>query len=1211
MRLRAALIGAFLAAVVSGPAFGQGFQGGLRGSLKDAGGVLPGAEVTLTNEQTNISRSTVTNERGEYVFTNVDPATYKLKATLQGYKTVDQSGIRIGTQQFLTMDLTMEVGRIEENVTVTGSAPIIETSNASRGTDLDSQTLQTLPAPGRNAFMVGTSVPTVIPSGDAQFNRQQDQTNASLTSLGGGTRRGNNYTLDGVPITDMQGRMSANPTIEALDDVKVQVHTYDAEMGRTGGGVFNTTLKSGSNDFHGSAFFQNRPVWSQENNYFSNIANIPKPSSPYYLGGGSYGGPIVKNRTFFWFATEDYHDISTRNIGVTMPTAAERAGDFSGLLNSKGQSVIIYNPLTHQPFLGNIIPSNMINPVAANMLKYLPLPNTGNTAIDNGTINYNIASTIDDIFQQEYTFKVEHKFTDKTSLSGFFLYNRTNEPCADYFFQGQSGPNRFADPNNYILARRPKILALNNTWVLSDTSVMSLRFGMTRFPDNNTLSSTFDPTSLGFAPIYGTEINPAYAKFPYVDVQNYDQQGRTLGAINPTSINWKSVSANGAYSKFVGTHTFKVGADFRKLGIDTYIPGNSNGVFTFTPEFTSSTGTNASDPLSGNAFASYLLGYPSGNSNSLAALTTTTAANIYTYYFGGYAQDDWRVNSKLTVNYGLRLERENGVAEQNNAFSVGFNPTATTSNSIFNVTIPADPIAGTSARTVAGGLLYAGVNGNPTTQGNPPKVKASPRVGLVYSLDSKTVIRGGYGLFWAPYNYVAPSPTSNNYGQDGYTFNTSSPQTAGTPTVSLTNPFPTGVLQPVGNTLGAATGAGQTIAFVDQNRGAPRVQQYSVDFQRELGHDMAFQVSYVGSRGDNLGLGGSAGVAAVNINMLDPKYLALGSATLTQAVPNPFFGIVTTGPLAAATIPRWRLLVPYPQYQQVQDDQLTEGISRYNAAIVEWTKRVTHGWGGRISYTYSHLMDNQWGETNFYSNDSALPLNPYNYNPYAPACTGNNNAACYNPMAEYSTSLLDVPHRLIIAPIVELPFGKGKRWGNESRMADLLVGGWVFAMVGNFQSGFPINLQQSDNTGGILAGYAQRPNIVSGVAPNCSGDYAACLASADHPAATWVNPAAFSLVPSLATCITGGVSNCFGNTPRTLTTVRTPTQENVDLSMMKNLRVAGTRTIQLKFEVLNLFNRVTMRGNTTSNNLSSSTFEQWNQQSGFQRMLQFMARFQF
>src|SRR5882672_5735593 len=274
MRFRATLmLGALLVVATANAGFGQGFQGGLRGSVKDAGGVIPGVEVALTNEQTNIKRSTVTNERGEYVFANVDPGNYAVKASLQGDKTVDRAGVRIGTQQFLTLDLTMEVGAITENVTVTGEAPLIDTSNASTGTVLDSAALQTLPSPGRNAFMIGASVPTVIPSGDAQFNRQQDQTNSSLMSLGGGTRRGNNYTLDGVPITDMRNRMSAVPTTEGVEDLKVQVHTYDSEMGRTGGGVFNLTAKSGTNNYHGTGFFQTRPIWGQTNNYFSQIAS--------------------------------------------------------------------------------------------------------------------------------------------------------------------------------------------------------------------------------------------------------------------------------------------------------------------------------------------------------------------------------------------------------------------------------------------------------------------------------------------------------------------------------------------------------------------------------------------------------------------------------------------------------------------------------------------------------------------------------------------------------------------------------------------------------------------------------------------------------------------------------------------------------------------------------------------------------------------------
>src|SRR5437899_4320415 len=475
--------------------FGQGFQGGLRGAVRDTGGALvPGVEVMLRNEATSLSRTTVTNNSGEYSFAALDPGSYRLHASLPGFKALDQPGIRIGTQQFITLDLKLEVGAVAETVSVTAEVPLVETSNASTGTVLDTLSLQTLPAPGRNAFMIGVTVPTVIPSGDGQFNRQQDQTNASLLSLGGGTRRGNNYTLDGVPITDLTNRAVANPSIEALDDVKVQVHTYDAEMGRTGGGVFNTTLKSGTNSFRGTAFFQTRPVALVKNNYFSDIAfkncaagdalcvtRNKKPDTSWYVPGGGFGGPIVKDRTFFWVASEDYHNVSTRNGALTLPTAAERAGDFSAATNASGTPIKIYDPLspTRAQFPNNVIPKERLNPIALKMLSYIPLPQTN---IDNGNSNYNAVAQVVDQFQQEYSGKIEHKFTDKVTLTGFYLYNRTDEPCSNYFEPGLNGPNRFADPSDYILKRRPQILAINNTWIPTNNSTLALRFGWTNFP---------------------------------------------------------------------------------------------------------------------------------------------------------------------------------------------------------------------------------------------------------------------------------------------------------------------------------------------------------------------------------------------------------------------------------------------------------------------------------------------------------------------------------------------------------------------------------------------------------------------------------------------------------------------------------------------------------------------------------------------------------
>ena len=521
--------------------------------------------------------------------------------------------------------------------------------------------------------------------------------------------------------------------------------------------------------------------------------------------------------------------------------------------------------------------------------------------------------------------------------------------------------------------RRPKILALNDTWVMSDSSVLGLRFGMTRFPDNNTLSVPFDPSTLGFSQTYLDQIT--LEKFPGVRIRGYDQfASQTLGAINPTQINWKSTSANATWSKFVGRHTFKVGGDFRQIGVDSYIPGDGAGFFDFDKDMTSSNGGTGST-TDGNAFASFLLGYPSTVRTS--QISVSTPLDLYAYYYGGYVQDDWRVNSKLTLNYGLRIEHEDGLREAENRFTVGFDPAM--SSALSSITIPADPIAGTPARTVSGGLMYAGVDGNKTTQGNAPAVKWSPRLSAAYALDEQTVLRGGYGLYWAPFNYPSPSTSASNYGQVGYTQNTILSQSRTNP-VTLTNPFPNGVAAPTGNSLGALTNLDSNISFVDQNRTAPRVQQFSVDLQRELGADLTLTASYVGARSDHLGLGGSNDTP-ININQLDPAYLALGAA-LNDPAPEPVprqpeRAAVAVDAGDAAALAAAAALPAVPPGQRPPGDRRLQPLQRRGVRV---SQRLKKGWGGRFSYTYSVLKDNQVGETNFYAAVSpALPVNNYNY----------------------------------------------------------------------------------------------------------------------------------------------------------------------------------------------------------------------------------------
>jgi trimeric autotransporter adhesin len=1152
--LRQLLVIGLMVAMTGSLAAAQTFTGGVRGAVKDANGVIPGVTVELINEGTNTSREVVSNESGEYNFAAVPPGTYTVKATLTGFKTYENKGIRVGTQQFITLDVTLEVGTLQETITVTGAAPLIDTSNASTGAVIDAQALSALPSGGRSAFLFAVTVPTVVASGDAQFNRQQDQTNASLLSMGGGTRRGNNYLLDGVPITDLRNRASANPSIEGLEGVAVQVHTYDAETGRTGGGIFNTTAKSGTNEWHASGFYQTRPQWGQTNNFFNERAGRPLPDLYFHLGGGGFGGPILKNRTFFWFASEGYGSNSTRNVSARFPTSRELAGDFSQSTTTAGAPVIIYDPLTgdaqgngRQPFPGNVIPSNRINPVARAIASYFPTPDSN---VSNGQPNFVRLSQIEDRAQM-YSIKGDHRFNDKVSLSGFYLYNKTDEPCASFW-----GQNNFADTNEYLLARRVHLLAVNNTWLPSNNTVLTFRYGLTSFDDSDFLTEDFDPATLGFNSGFINSIQKK--KFPRGNISEYGDGGTAFGAIDATDRLWYSWSANATASKLVGRQTFKAGFDFRRIGTDTQSFSASSGVFNFDRLWTSG------NPVSlqgGNAFASFLLGLPSGDPGNLSRMGVSTPLNAYVNYYGGYIQDDFRVNSKLTVNMGVRVESETGLREEENRFTVAFDRTLDPGGALGAIRVNGNP--------VRGGLVYAGQNGAPTEQGDQPTLKFSPRVGLVYSFDPKTVVRAGYGVYWAPWNYQGVG--SQNYGQIGYSRDTFLSQGQFQPTVTLSNAFSGGALQPIGNSLGALTGVGSQIEFIDQDKKAPYVQQYSLDINRELPGGIAIGFEYAGATGRNLGLGGSND-GILNINQLDPSLMQLGPALLEQ-VPNPFFGTGTGFSPGSATVQRRQLLRPFPQFGDILMRQNTGGRNQYHAAIVKFEKRVTNGWGGRINYTWSRLEDNQFGESNFFSANAGEAQNAYDLD------------------AEYAVSLLDVPHKLVMSPIVELPFGEGKRWAKEG-VAKHILGNITLSSIISLESGFPISVRTQANTTNIFT-RTQWANTAS-ADPATSGDREDRL----QPG-LWLNSGAWS-APAPYTFGTGG---------RTDTRTRTPHRNNWDFVATKELQFPGTVRGQLRFEVLNITNTVKVRGPETR--LGNAAFGNIGTQSGFMRLTQLMFRLSF
>ena len=1153
------LLAIVASAMTASGLYAQSAQGGLRGVVKDPQGVIPGVTVTLTSEASNVSRETVTNEVGEYSFPAVDPGTYTVKAGVSGYKTFERKGIRISTSQIMGLDVLLEVGQLEETITVTADAPLLETTNASTGDVMDAKAIEAIPTAGRSVFMLANLQPTVQASGNAHWNRMQDQVGNSAVSIGGGAVRANNYLVDGFPVTDLQNRASTNPSMEAVQEMKVQVHTYDAEMGRTGGGVINMAARSGANDFHGSGYYNFRPTGWEDQLLIPSLKGQPNRPEEWKDGGGGVGGPIVKNKTFFWFAGEKYIDNQPQQSTYLVPTAAELAGNFQGVTRN-GQQVTIKNPLTGLPFPNNIIPSSMINSVGAKLASYLP---PADTQVDNGSPNYSYTDLLPNRAFQ-YTVKGDHHFNLNVALTAFWLDQVTHESNSNY-----NSVNPFAG-QSYQLDRVIHTFVANNTYVMNDSTVLTVRGGYNHFDDNYNLNDRngsplgFNVSSLGWPSSLVSQFADPN-RFPTTAVTGYMGTGWTSRQAN----GYYQYGANGTLTKLAGNHNLKIGGDWRILGVDAINYGASTGTFSFTGTY------------SGNALADMLLGYPqSGN------VPLNGEVNGYVKYYSGYLQDDWRINEKLTLNYGLRLERETGLQEKNNQISVNFDQTAV--NPLNSLAKVIDPVTG-QPRQILGGLIFAGQNGAPLVQGNQPAVKPAPRVGAVYSVNDKTVLRGGYGLFYSPWNYPAAGTTG--WGQIGYSATTIIQQPQGVPTISMTNPFPAGLVQPSGNSLGLLTGAGGDIYFVDPNKGAPRVQQFSADLQRELPNNITVSLGYTGSIGSNLSWAGSnsgATSAYININQLDPKYQSLPASYTLQQVPNPFYGIAAAGQFATTpTVAQGQLLRPFPEFGNVYMMQSTGARSVYNAGIFSVRKRIVGLWGGQISYTYSRLNDNQFGEANYYS------VNPGLQNNYVVVP----GSQYYNPDGEYGRSLLDSPHKLVIAPTLNIPLGQGHKLASGG-LADAFLGGWAATTVITVQSGFPIGVTQNQATTPFLLGGSPRPNL-TGQPILTPGDITDRI-TANTSDNVYLNPAAFSAV----------AVNQFGDAPRTLPGVLSPMRNNVDLSISKQFHTVGSQAASVRIDVLNLFNEVQWAA-PASAAFGNSSFGQITTQANNMRMIQFTLRYQF
>ena len=1125
----------------------QSFQGGIRGTVRDSGGgAVAIAKVTLVEEGTGISRASVTDTAGGFVFNALNPSTYSVLVEMPGFKRLEHRGVIVATQEFLELDLKLEVGQVSDSVNVTEETPLLETANASTGQVIDNQKLADLPNMGRNPFYEGVKISqNVIPGGDPKFNRMEDQSGSSQISIAGGPVTGNNYLLDGIAITDTGNHAVIIPSIESVQEVKLQINTYDAEVGRTGGGTFNLFLKSGTNQLHGSAFGY---TWMQSwlaNTFFGNAAGTPITSQPFYNYGGSIGGPVIipklyngHNKTFFWITGEAYRQYEAASTTLSVPTALERIGDFSQSHYTNGSLQSIYFPgTTRQLFPGNKIPASMINPIGLAMASYYPLPNAPTPFY--GAANYNATATIYDRADQ-VTAKLDQEITPWWRASVSYLHYGSREESNAYF--GYSDP---ATPGQSMLVRHVDATQANTTLTPTPTLVISLRWGFNRYPNvtYQLASQGFDLTKLGFSQSLIKQL--PYDAFPALTMSDLT----SYGAGGYSATHYYSHSFSGSVSKFKGRHNLKAGFDYRAIHVAGR-PTVTPGAYSFSSGFT---GASASSTVlgTGASLASMLLGFPSAGS-----VTTSQDLADQVNYYGMFVHDDFRLNSKLTLNFGLRYEYESGLHSSNNALIVGFNPS-----------IPNPIQKEVSGITTNGVIEYAGTNGFGTTATHPNADKFSPRFGFAYALDSKTTIRGGYGLLWAPFSFSLFTPI-------GYTQATpyvASNDNNATPAGSISNPFPGGVLSPVGNGAGETAGlGGQAFSVYSNTAHSTRIHQFSLDVQRELPAGFVVAAGYSGSVTHNL----IQGTPAININQLPDADLALGSKLNTK-VANPFYG-TSAGilNLASPTVAQAQLLLPYPQFGAISVTSTDQNHARYNSVYFKVQKRMGHGVNILSSYTWSKNMD-----------ASNAASNTFNSQP----STSQDN---YNRAAEWSLATIDTPSRWTTAVNYELPFGTGRKFLGHNRLLDLAVGGWAVNFQTTMQSGFPLAISQS-NLNSTIGTSVQRPNA-TGVSAGSGGVPEAKLNN-------YINAAAFSLAPQYT----------YGNLSRTITE-RGPGQANIDFSMFKtySAEILGTNFhAQFRCEVFNLTNTPQFYGPNTT--FGSSTFGQITTQANFPRVFQLGLRFYF
>lgn len=1131
---------ALLLIAVIAPMSAQTVAGSILGTIVDATGAgVPGSNVVLMNLGTNERRATTTSEDGAYQFVNLQPGQYGLTVEKEGFKRFSRQPIAVEVQAAVRIDFALQLGDTSQTVEVSAQTPLLQTQESTLGQVVEGRHVQDMPLNGRNVLNLVALVPGVVPQGNTAGNPATANVNGwGNYQIGGGMANQSATYIDGAPINVSYVNGTALvPTQDAVQEFKVATNDVSPEFGRFAGGIINMSTRSGTNEFHGTAyeFIRNRSL--NANNFFNNRAGTDRAPFSQNQFGVAGGGPVTRDKTFFFTSYEGFIlRQGTTNL-TTVPTAAMRTGDFSA-----SGIPAIFDPLTtcgtltnapcasgapasRSPFPGKIIPASRINSSAIPLANLLwPLPTSG-TVVNNFFTTYSRPYNYN-----QFMGRLDHRFSEKQSIfARYTQWHKNYTPNAP--LQNQTGTGNVYDTKQAVVG---------DTYSVNATLFADIRLSMLRF-NNRTLPMTccnFDFSKIG----------PSWAKYQNQATFAMLPEPNVTGMYNfntiPIILNTDNAYAiSSGITKVMGRHSIRFGGEIRRIEW-YYAQTNSAGAtFTFDSGFTSmlplaSGSTTGSPGNTGYGFASWMLGYPSAGSAQEPALSGGIM-----HYAGLYVYDQFRVSNKLTLNYGLRWEQPGSFLEKHDSLAV------------FDLTLPQTALSQATGLNLMGGLSLVNSSRYPSRHWQDLHWKLfSPRVGLAYSLNDKTVIRSGYGISFLP-NVVAfslgpyNSPVNNSTTNMTTTFDGGlTPNTDAT----LSNPFPNGIVPPQGRSQKFIDNLlGQGIGGPIPNQPSSYVQQWNVDVQRQFGQGLLVDVGYAGSRGVHLPL------YSINVNQLPDQYLSKGTDLLTQ-VQNPFYGVLpaSVGVLGQRNVPRGYLLKPYPQYLYMSAYAPNVGDSFYRALQVKAQRRFGGGGVLLVAYTLSRFdgtadVLSPWLEANRFGVGGAQGVQDST-----------------NIAGEKSLSSFDLPHRLVVSYVLDMPFGKGKRWGSAvSGVTDKLISGWGINGVSTFQSGFPLAFMDASpnalvnnfaigNAGPGTGAGVTRPNRVSGCDASISG-------AATPRIAKWFNTSCFQLPGAFE----------FGNEPRVDPDLRAQGIDNFDFSVSKRTAITERVKTEFRAEFFNIFNR--------------------------------------